>query len=388
MDGGKQLAREAQQMDAGRAWGLGLMGLGGVLGALLLLWLLTQLVGGRLNPGGAVLGLALIAILALPPLAAGYYLWQRAVAEGRAAAQFAARRALLEGDALFRQQAAADLRRLAARLAEHAAPEPARAAARLEALARAVESVRRDEVAWYEASPLAEADVPLLRRYEDALQAELDRLATLVGRAARGEAEAVPELLAAADSWEQQFRRREALLVRGRRGPAVAPEELLRARTPSRGAAALAALRVGDAVTVDFEDYLVHAALSYFAEGRTWQVFVLRDGDRERWLWGAPGGLRWAVLDPVDAPPAPGAPSWEIEGVALRPVESGRATVDVETAAAREQGVAVEYWRYEGPDRRLALLERWPNSLRAAAGRETLPDTIDVWPQSASPAPA
>src|SRR5579875_2102215 len=366
MDGGKQLAREAQQMDAGRAWGLGLMGLGGVLGALLLLWLLTQLVGGRLNPGGAVLGLVLIAILALPPLAAGYYLWQRAVAEGRAAAQFAARRALLEGDALFRQQAAADLRRLAARLAEHPAPEPARAAARLEALARAVEGVRRDEVAWYEASPLAEADVPLLRRYEDALQAELDRLATLVGRAARGEAAAVPELLAAADSWEQQFRRREALLVRGRRGPAVAPEELLRARTPSRGAAALAALRVGDAVTVDFDDYLVHAALSYFAEGRTWQVFILRDGDRERWLW-----------------PAPGAPTWEIEGVGLQPVESGRATVDVETAAGREQGVAVEYWRYGGADRRLALLERWPNSLRAAAGRETLPDTIDVWPQSA-----
>lgn len=379
---GKQLAREAQGLDTGRAWGLGLMGLGAVLGGLLLLWLLTQLASGRLNAGGAVLWLVLVAILALPPLAVGYYLWQRAAGEAREAARFAARRALLEGDALFRQQAAADLRRLAARLVDRPDAESVRAAGRLEALARAVENVRRDEVAWYEASPLADADVPLLRRYEDALQAELDRLATLVGRAARGESAAAAELEGAADVWEHLFRQREALLVRGRRGPAIAPEELLRARAPSRGATALAALQVGDAVTVDFEDYLVHAVLSYFAEGRTWHVYLLRDGDSERWLWGAPGGLRWAVLEPTSAPPA-GTSEWEVDSVGLRVAESGRATVDIETATAREQGIAIDYWRYEGPDRRLALVERWPNELRAATGRETLPDTIDVWPRSA-----
>jgi hypothetical protein len=367
-------------MDTGRAWGLGLIALGGAVGLLLLLWLLVTAASGELRAGGFVLGLVLVAVLALPLLGGGYYLLQRSATEAQAAARFEARRRLLEGDRLFRQQTAATLRQLAEQAARTA--QETAVAERLQALAARIEQARRDEVAWYEASPLADDDLPLVRRFDDALQAETDRLAELLARAGRGEPVA-GELEALLDRWERTYRQREALLVSGRRAPAVAPEALLRARPPTRGAAALGALALGDAVTVDFEDYLVQGVVSYFAEGRTWRLFILRDGDTERWLWSAPGGLSWAVLEPLATAPAPGAPQLEAEGVSLALVESGSATADLVTVGGTEQGIPVDYWRYTGPDRRLAWVERWPRETRAGVGRETFPEAIAVWPRSA-----
>jgi hypothetical protein len=328
-----------------------------------------------------VLGLILVVVLALPLLGGGYFLWRRAAVEEHADVRFEARRRLLEGDRLFRQQAAADLRTFADRLPE--SPEARGVAERLRDLAQQVERIRRDEAAWYESDPVADQDLPTLRRYEDTLQAESDRLAELVSRTRQGDAAALPDFQVALDRWERALRQREALLLRGRRGPAVDPGELLRARTPTRGAEALRALKLGDAVTMDFEDYLVHGILTYFAQGRTWHLFVLRSGSAERWLWSAPGGLTWAVLDPLATPPAPRAPTVEAEGATLALAESGTATVDLSTVAGAEQGVAVDYWRYGGPDRQMAWVERWPREVRSGAGRETLPDTIDVWPQAA-----
>ena len=277
------------------------------------------------------------------------------------------------------------------------APEPALepVTERLRAVAQRVADAHRDEAAWYESNPVADADLPTLQRYEDALQADRDRLADLVARAGAPGADA-EALQVALDGWERTYSQREALLLRGRRGPAVAPEALLRARTPSRGAAALDALVLGDAATVDFEDYLVQGVLSYFAGGRTWRLFVLRDGDAERWLWGAPGGLTWAVLEPLPAPVseaaafAAGNPpaTFTVEDEALPLVERGSATVDLTTVAGAERGIAVDYWRYAGSDRRVAWVERWPNEVRAGVGRETFPDSIAVWPQSAPAAGA
>jgi Domain of unknown function (DUF4178) len=366
-------------MGPGRAWALGLMGLGVVVGGLLVLWTVANAATGELRAGGVVFALILIAVLALPPFGAGYYLLRRSAVEERDTGRFETRRRLLEGDRLFRQQAAADLRGVAERLGG----QPA-AAERLRALAATVDGARRDETAWYEADPLADEDLPTLRRYEDTLQAETDRLSDLAVRTLQGEAGAAQALPASLDRWERTYRQREALLLRGRRGPAVAPEALLRARTPTRGAAALNALALGDAVTVDFEDYLVQGVLSYFADGRTWHLYLLRSGSAERWLWGAPGGLTWAVLDPLPNPPAPGAPTVTFEDATLALAESGNATVDITTTAGAERGVPLEYWRYSGPDRRMVWVERWPREVRAGGGRETLPDTIDVWPHASA----
>src|SRR5215212_7476776 len=269
-------------MSVSRAWGWGLMALGGAIGVVLLLWMAVA----GLRAGGFVLGLVLLVVLALPPLGAGYYLLRRSRVEETEEAGFEARRRVLEGDRLFRQQAAADLRLLADRLASGASRGAGSATARgsvaagssaperalepvierLGVVAQRVADAHRDEAAWYESNPVADADLPTLQRYEDALQADRDRLADLVARAGAPGADA-EALQVALDGWERTYSQREALLLRGRRGPAVAPEALLRARTPSRGAAALDALTLGDAATVDFEDYLVQGVLSYFAGG-------------------------------------------------------------------------------------------------------------------------
>src|SRR3954453_15296419 len=98
----------AAGLSAGRAWGLGLMAVGGVVGGLLVLWLLVSAASGDLRGGGAGLGLVLVAVLALPLVGGGYFLLRRSQVEDVDAARFEARRRLLEGDRLFRQQAAAD----------------------------------------------------------------------------------------------------------------------------------------------------------------------------------------------------------------------------------------------------------------------------------------
>jgi hypothetical protein len=264
--------------------------------------------------------------------------------------------------------------------------------ARLRALADRVSAPRADEAAWYESSPLADADLPTLQRYEDQLEAEREQLAVLASRPDTADA---PMLQTAIDRWEQTYGQREALLLRGRGGPTVSPDALLRAGTPSRGAEALRALTVGDAATIDFEDYLVQGALSYFASGRTWSLFILRDGPVERWLWGSPGGLTWAVLEPLPAPIPQAAvfdsakppATFEMEGEALPLAEHGSATVDLTTAAGAQRGIPVEYWRYAGSDRRMAWVERWPNEVRAGLGRETYPDSIAVWPHATAASP-
>ena len=99
-----------------RAWALGLMGLGAVVGGLLILWTLATAASGELRAGGMVFALILVAVLALPPLGVGYYLLRRSAVEERDTGRFEARRRLFESDRLFRQQAAADLRGLAGRL--------------------------------------------------------------------------------------------------------------------------------------------------------------------------------------------------------------------------------------------------------------------------------
>src|SRR5215207_8733594 len=125
------------RMNTSGAWGLGLMALGGIVGALLVLWLLVSAIGGNLRGGGAVLGLVLIVVLAGPLLGGGYFLWRRSAVEERHELRFEARRRLLEGDRLFRQQAAAGLRSFADRLPE--SPDARAVADRLRDLAAQVE---------------------------------------------------------------------------------------------------------------------------------------------------------------------------------------------------------------------------------------------------------
>lgn len=64
-----------------RASSLALLGLGAALLLLGAAWLASGLASGKLEPDGFLLGLILLAVLASPFLAGGFFLWRRGLAE-------------------------------------------------------------------------------------------------------------------------------------------------------------------------------------------------------------------------------------------------------------------------------------------------------------------
>lgn len=82
-------------MGQGKTIGLILIFVGLVLGLAMTAWLGTSLASGSLEASGFALGLALLALLVLPFLAAGIYLLVRGRAEGRDMARVAQERRLL-----------------------------------------------------------------------------------------------------------------------------------------------------------------------------------------------------------------------------------------------------------------------------------------------------
>src|SRR5688572_22351688 len=133
-------------MNSSRGLGLGLIVLGAVLGALVVLWLVVNAAGGQLQAGGFVLGLIVMAVLALPPIGAGLVMVRRATAEQAEHERFERRRQVLEADQMFRTTIARDLRQVDRRLSEmpERSASTVRAAARVRDLIDDVEQVGYD----------------------------------------------------------------------------------------------------------------------------------------------------------------------------------------------------------------------------------------------------
>ncbi len=366
-------------MPQGRALAYGLIALGAGLAVLVLLWLVVNAAGGQLRAGGFVLGLLLLFVLGGPPLGAGLYLLSRGKQEEQEQQMFERQRRVLDQDRMLRAELARSFRQQAERLSALATPAAARTATRLRDLAEDLERPGYDQANWYGAVTLDAEDQEQLQRYNDLLVEEQRRIEQATARAEEDPSAATLALVQQAlERWEEQFRRRQDILLRGRKAPGVAPSELLRARQPSRGAAALAALKLRDAVTLDGEDYVVEASATYFASGRTWHIFTLRSERSERWLYVGPGGIDLALLEPAALPAELGAPTFD-GGCAL--AESGAASATVEGTVGRSEGVLVDYWRYACPSQGLAWVERWPDDApRAYTGAPLNPAGVEVWP--------
>jgi hypothetical protein len=222
---------------------------------------------------------------------------------------------------------------------------------------------------------------------------EARRLASLESQLMR-DAGAVRRLEEAIALLATHVGEREALLGRGRGAAAMAPQELLAAATQLRRPLARPLdLRVEDAVTHEGTDYLVRAVLTYFAGGRTWRSYQLRDGGQERWLEVRAAGADVAWYEPrpdLETLAAGAGETLEAGGRMFRQVEAGTATVDLESAAGRRDGIFVEYRRYaagnrgdDGGAERL-VLERWPDGLRVLAGRQVAPEDFRLWTRPAA----
>jgi Domain of unknown function (DUF4178) len=352
-----------QPASGNRALGIGLLAGGIGVAILMLAWLAVSGAAG----GGIVLGLLLLFVLAGPLVGAGVYVLGQQRSEAVAAAEFATKRQVLEADRLFRRELAADLRQLTAR--------PNVPAERVNELVGDLERKSYDSPEWYDLVHLTDAQLSLLRRYDDLAW---ERVRWLENNDAAPPADvdrAVRDLQTTLDQ-------RRDLLLRGREAPAVAPSAILRAGAPRRDAAALAELSVGDAVTYDDQNYVVEGVATYFSQGQTWKLAHLEPSGpdaHDRWLYVAPAGLEAAVLD--DLPRAPlGAPTLAVDGSALELDGSGSATVDVSSKAGSARGVLVSYSRYRAGDG-LGLVEQWPDgAAHAYAGKLLRAGDLDVWP--------
>ena len=285
------------------AWGL--IVTGAVLAAIVLLWLVVQLAGGHLTSGGAVLGLLLAAVLGLPLAGGGFYLLSRGSTEVAEASANERLRSLLERD-----------RALALGLVPRPAPARRRLdsrggsgllslAARLNDLAEDLEVPGTSARSGQTSRTLAARQA--LGRYDDLVSTALGELAKQIQdieAAPAGSPGSAERLQTTLNSLEQDLSARGDLLA-GRAAPTVAAADLM-ARGET-GAADVAGLAPGDAVSRDGVDYLVETSASYFAGwlnlvatsfgGRAWQRLAGgRAGRLEPGLVAAHRGARWSPV--------------------------------------------------------------------------------------------
>jgi hypothetical protein len=392
----------ASQIDAtttGGALGTGLMALGAILGLLIFGWLVVNLVGGQLAGGGFVIGLMLLAVIALPLLGAGWYLRRQAATEARETATLSRRRAALDADRVVRRELARELEQRAAGVLAAAAGLPdaqavaVRAASRrLQELADDVSRPGYDATTWLE-RPAAESaglddQLDTIRRYDDLVIQQARRLEAVERELGRTP-DAAGRLSQEVEALEARVAEREALFGRGRQAPSLTTQELLAAGAlPRQRVDTPLELGLEDAVTYELDDYLVRAVLTYFAGGRTWRAYQLHDGKQERWLEVRAAGFE---LSWCESPPATGTLSDDtvnVDGVVYTATERGSASVDIQSAAGRQEGVLMDFRRYSGPGTARLVLEQWPDRLRALVGRTIVADDLQLWRKATSDAPA
>lgn len=376
----------------GGALGLGLMILGAVLGALIVLWLLTNLATGALQITGVVFGLFFVVVIALPLIGAGWYLRGRGTVEAIEAETFSARRGILDSDRVLRRELAREIEQRVAGLltASYTLPSQQRAMVedarrRLQEVARDVASPGYDSATWLEqtAGQLDQTALDNIRRYDDLVLEEARRLGDLERDLARNP-DAPAQLEAAASALATHVREREDLLGRGRRAAPMRPQEMLAAGAQVRRALSTPLeLRLEDAVSYEGGDYLVRAALTYFAGGRSWRAYQLHDGRQERWLEVRAQGADTAWYEP-HAPVEVNGTSVELDGATYQQQDAGTASVSIESAAGSQEGVLVEYRRLNAPTGDRLIVERWPDGPRAMVGRVVAPEDLQLWTKPAA----
>jgi Domain of unknown function (DUF4178) len=348
-----------------RVLGHGLLaGASGIV-VLVVVWLAVS----GVQAGGFVLGLLLLFVLAGPLAALGWYLLASGRAEGIAEQAFVGKRRVVDADRLFRDALTPQLRQLA--------QMPELPGAQLLRIADGLDRTVKDESAWYDAIQLDDAQLAVLKQYDDLVWERARWLRDHAGEETGTLTDAVDELQAAIDQ-------RADLLLRGRRPPAVAPGALLQAPQPTPESTALVALALGDAVSRDGTDYLVDGLATSSSDGQTWKLAHLTPSGAnagERWLSISPAGLELAWLQAIPVP-EPGAKQLVFQRSVLELADTRSSIVRVATTGGSAPGVLVRSWSYRSGSHR-GLVEQWPDgTLRAYAGRSFSASVLELWPAS------
>ena len=380
----------------GRTLGLGLIAGGVLLGLLVIAWLIVNAMSGILKGGGFICGLVLLAVFVLPLLGVGIYTLLHTREEAQEAQTFDRRRRALEGDNLFRKNLAQQVQQLVDRMAavqadltrageQGAAALLARSATKVRALGNELPTASYDEAAWLDVVGPETRDWSAVESYNNVLSQQARRIGEQLDSLSAAEPAQRPQLATqvgqTVDSMIESFRQRQDLLVRGQKAASATPLAVL-SEHGRQDTAALRNLKLDDAVTFEGTDYLVQGKVTYFAGGRYWYSYLLREKESERWLRTMPQGGDPFMCEMLPAPPPLAADNTvALDGQHLTRSDVGSADVTVEGAAGTERGVFVQYQLFAG-NRKALWLEDWPDGPRAYSGHQVYQEELELWLRS------
>ena len=146
-------------------------------------------------------------------------------------------------------------------------------------------------------------------------------------------------------------------------------------------------LQINDIVSHFGTDYIVEGRLDHWEEGWTWVTYMLKDGDKTRWLSAEEDDelevSLWREIDDLhlSGPRPPEFLEWR--GVKFRMVEYGTARINQQGRTGRKTGLSADYWEYEGPNGEMLSVERWGNEYEVSIGEEVNPYALEILPGDA-----
>lgn len=154
----------------------------------------------------------------------------------------------------------------------------------------------------------------------------------------------------------------------------------------------LFSLQIGDIVQAEASDWVVEERLLYDQAGFQWLEYLLRDGDRNRWLVVCEDDvLEVSWLEELERPALAPPPGWppppqlDCQGVAYQLQERGEAMVTAAQRQLNRRPGACRFADYRGPAGQLLALEFWGEppaalELEVCGGRRIDPHSLSLLP--------
>ena len=247
---------------------------------------------------------------------------------------------------------------------------------------------------WFDAAQIVEDDIDALTQFDAALangvpqlQSALDQIAAAL-KANAGVDDAISACAELLDNLNARFDKREQFLATGKkpspsilppRQPDASPLGALEAKKqPSVEIAALANLKLNDAVSFGSADYIVAGKITYSVASGSFWAFLLQDGGKKLWLRVGPGDEITTCQEVKLGVPSPLPETLTHDNQTFARADRGEAKVTVEGAGGVERG-SVEYARYRADAGNRLWLEDFGTETRVMAGQVVGADELKTY---------